>query len=139
MKTHFHKIISMALLGLALYAQGTPAWAGQAHASTVSIFYKGTVPISAQGTLTGARYSPDSTQYIGCYSLSDPYGLNASVTCSATTRVGKSVSCYTQDGRFANAIKGLTDSSYISFKIVGTAGNYLCTDMEVINASHLLK
>ena len=69
MKTKLHKLISMAVLGVALQMQSLPAWAGLVSNTQVTILHDSNDTfklIGAYGTLTGARYSADTQQYIGC-------------------------------------------------------------------------
>ena len=63
MKAKLQKLIGTAVLGLALFSNSLPAWAGAATRNEVYISPSRT---NAQGSLTGARYSADSEQYIGC-------------------------------------------------------------------------
>jgi hypothetical protein len=135
MTAQLHKLMATAVLGLALASQSLPAWAGTIANSQVSIGYDGSTPVNAEGTLTGARYSADGVQYIRC----DVVQVNhyaPDVTCAARDLTGRTVFCASTDPRFADAVKGMTDSSYISFTFTSDG---ICTDMEVTNASYTLR
>ena len=135
MKAYLQKLISTAVLGLALSSQGLPALAGSVDLSEVEV---GTN--FAKGTMAGARYSGDSQQYIGCQ-FSETNGLD--VVCSARDKTGKYVACGSSDVRFVDAVKAMTDYSHISFSAVpGTTGDGrtgYCSDIVVTNSSSHLK
>lgn len=125
MKAKLHKLIGTAALGLALSSTGIPARAGYVSDFPVVVGTR-----FAQGSLTGARYSPDSTQYIGCN------GYGSSAWCSATDNAGKAVFCSIGDPRFADAVKAMTDSSHIYF---AHTGNGICSELTVTNDSVYLR
>ena len=92
MKTKLQKLIGMAVLGMTLQMQSLPAWAGLVSNTQVTILHDSNNTfhlIGAYGTLTGARYSADTQQYIGCSAL----GSNG-ILCSAKDKIARSVSCY---------------------------------------------
>lgn len=135
MKAYAQKLMATAALGLALIAISIPAWAGTVGYPQVSFGYNGSTPVNASGTLTGARYSADSQQFISC-SVESYYGPNLLILCSARNLLGQYLSCSSTDQRLADAVKAMTDSSFISF----TVGVYnTCTDLEITNASHQLR
>jgi len=137
MKTHLRKLMATAVLGLALVSNSLPAWAGVA---TINEVYISPSRTNAQGSLTGARYSADSTQYIGCQSHSQLGSTAQSVYCSAADKTGRSLFCFSTDPRIVNAVKGMTDSSHLDFAASRDPfGNYLCTDLTVSNESIYLK
>jgi hypothetical protein len=134
MKATLHKLIGTAVLGLALCSHSVPAWAGAATRNEVYISPSRT---SAQGSLTGARYSADSQQYIGCNALSPSSShLYQLVGCSARDKRGRSLICFSTDARIADAVKAMTDSSHIYIR--GT-NNGACSDLEVSNESTYLR
>ena len=132
MKAYLQKLIGTAVLGLALSLNSIPAWAGYVSVFPVTITNK-----AASGSLTGARYSADSRQSIGCsaygFLLGDglPY-----VLCSAQDETGKFLGCSSRDPRFADAVNAMTDSSHIYFT---TSGTGLCDELTVINDSVYLR
>ena len=131
MKAKLQKRIGTAVLGLALVSHGLPAWAG-------NVYLNGEVQVrtsDASGTLTGARYSADSKQYIGC-SFSHP-SLGLIVDCSARDKTGKSLSCWSNDARFVDAVKAITDSSFIFFTVTPDTGS--CGELVVTNNSSFLR
>jgi len=125
MKTKVHKLISTALLGMALCSQSLPAWAGYANGpSSVSI--QGDV---AAGYLRGARDSADNTQFIQC-------GVHDSVVnCNARNQQGNYWHCSSDDPRLRDAVKAMTDSSYLSIRRNGST----CTELIITNASRNLR
>jgi hypothetical protein len=129
MKTYLKKLIGMAVLGLALFANSIPAWAGQKSLPEVTI---GTY--SASGSMMGARYSGDSKQFIGCFHET-AYG--ASVTCSAQDKTGKFFLCTKNDPRWATVVKSITDSSVIYFEALSSGGS--CNTLIIENFSSHLK
>jgi hypothetical protein len=137
MKAKLHKLTGTAVLGLALVSQSLPTWAGVATRNEVYISASGSY---AQGSLTGARYSADSGQSIGCdyyYDLEFP-GYPPAAYCYATDRRGKHTYCFSRDPRIVDAVKGMTDSSHLYFSVPNlvTRG---CTDLTVDNASIYLR
>jgi hypothetical protein len=126
MKTNVQKLIGTAVLGLALFSNSLPAWAGQKTLSEVLI-----VPGAASGSMVGARYSGDSKQYIGCVLDS-----NGGVGCSAQDKTGKSFVCYANNPGWVSMVKSITDSSAI---YLGGTGNGSCDYLFVENHSSHLK
>ena len=135
MKTKLHKLISMAVLGVTLQMQSLPAWAGLVSNTQVTILHgsnNGFELIGAYGTLTGARYSADTQQYIGC---SD--SVSNRISCSAKDKIGRYVSCYSSDPKFIAAVNAMTDSSYINFRVA--PGTTQCSQLIVNNSSPNLR
>ena len=134
MKTKLHKLISMAVLGVTLQTQSLPAWAGLASNTQVTILHdnnNGFELIGAYGTLTGARYSADNQQYIGCAD----FGSN--IFCSAKDKIGRYVHCSSSDPKFIAAVNAMTDSSYINFRMA--PGTTQCSQLIVNNSSPNLR
>ena len=135
MKTKLHKLISMAVLGVALQMQSLPVWAGLVSNTQVTILHGGNNGfelIGAYGTLSGARYSADTQQYIGCYD-----SLPNTIFCSARDKIGRVVSCYSSDPKLIAAVNAMTDSSYINFRL--TPGTTQCSELTVNNSSPNLR
>ena len=128
MKAYLQKLIGTAVLGLALSSNSLPAWAGSVNLSEVEV---GTN--FAKGTMAGARYSGDSQQYIGC-TFDNYYPF---VQCSARDKTGRSFACGSNDVRYVDAVKAITDYSHISFSSV--PGNTSCSDIIVTNSSSHLR
>jgi hypothetical protein len=129
MKANLRKLIGMAVLGLALFSHSIPAGAGQQippEEVTVGTDF-------ARGSMVGARYSKDSTQYIACDFAN---GLGPSVSCAARDKTGKRFYCNSFDPRWATVVKAITDSSVISFG--GSIGG-ACTSLVIENHSSHLK
>ena len=130
MKATLRKLIGTAVLGLALFSPGAPAWAGE-----VDLYGEVIVGTSgAAGALPRARYSADGTQYIGC---SFSHSLGLTVDCSARDKTGKSLGCWSNDTRFVDAAKAITDSSFINFTV--TPGTASCSELTVTNSSAFLR
>jgi len=138
MNAKLHKLIGTAALGLALFSNSLPARAGLATRNEVYIDPSGT---TAQGSLTGARYSADNGQYIGCdvyFDRRPNSGPWASAYCFAGDKTGRSTYCSSTDARFIDAVKGMTDSSHLYFRVSNTYTR-VCSDLEVTNDSAYLK
>lgn len=129
MKTHLKKLIGTVVLGLVLFANSIPTWAGQKSLPEVTI---GTY--SASGSMMGARYSGDTKQFIGCFHET-AYG--ASVTCSAQDKTGKLFICTKNDPRWATVVKSITDSSVVYFEALSSGGS--CNTLIIENFSSHLK
>ena len=128
MKTKLQKLIGTIVLGLVLFSNSIPAWAGRIYQPEVQI---GTT--FTTGSMAGARYSGDSQQYIGC-SFSNANG--PFVMCSATDKTGKSSFCTSTDPGLAAAVKTITDFSFISFAV---AGGTSCNPLEIESFSSELR
>jgi len=126
MKTSLHKLIATTALGLALCSQSAPARAGLQFRPEVSVYSN-----YARGSMAGARYSADGTQYIGCNFYSPV------VSCGATDKTGKSLSCKAYGLHWATAIKSITDFSHILFTVA--ADGTTCSSLDVDNFSQHLK
>lgn len=131
MKANVQKLISMAVLGLALFSNSIPSWAG-ANSLREVIIKDFTYDSIAAGTTAGARYSSDNQQYISCYILSSSF-----VGCSARDKTGRSLACYGQHGKWVAAVQGITDFSQIYF--VSGRDNAACYYLEIQNDSLYLK
>jgi hypothetical protein len=81
----------------------------------------------ANGVLSYVSNTPDTTQYIGCYSLS---GLGI---CSAKDKTGLLRSCATSDPELLAVIRSLNGDSYLIF---WWDTNGRCSNIEVDNASY---
>ena len=128
MKAKIQKLINTAVLGLALLLNSLPAWAGAIIPAEVSITSN-----IASGSMAGARYSADNTQYIGC-DFSNTYGPY--VICSATDKNGKSFLCTGFGSQYATAAKSITDFSYLIFSY----GSYNSScNLQVLNNSSFLR
>lgn len=134
MKTKLHKLISMAVLGVTLQMQSLPAWAGLAGNTEVTIILdqSGYRPLGAYGTLTGARYSADYQQFIACYDHHKNF-----IGCHAKDKIGRYVYCDSSDPKLIAAFNGMTDSSYINFRL--TPGTTQCSQITVSNGSSNLR
>jgi hypothetical protein len=129
MKVRLQRLIGMAVLGSALFSSGIPAWAGRVNRPEVQI---GTN--FAKGSMAGARYRTDSTQYIGC---SFPNANSPFVSCAATDKAGKNLFCVGYDTRYKEVLKSISDFSLIEFSVA--AGGTLCDSLTVRNLSDYLR
>ena len=128
MKANVRKLIGTAVLGLAMFSNDVPAWAGQKLLTEVTVGAS-----SASGTMLGARYSTDKQQYIGCLLYESRF--EETVVCAAQDKTGKSFNCFSRDPRWVTVVKAITDSSYIS---VDADANGFCTSLTIENhSSHL--
>lgn len=135
MKPKVQKLTAAAVLGLALFSNSIPAWAGYKTTYEVQLGLGQGGQISyAQGSMGDARYSADSQQYIGC-SFSNTNG--PFVMCSATDKTGKSAFCTSTDSKMAAAVKMITDFSRIYFEV--PQGSTSCRFLAVENGSQFLK
>lgn len=125
MKASLHKLLATTALGLALFAQSVPAWAGRKLHQEVQVSSN-----LADGSMAGARYSADGTQYIGCNFYSPV------VSCGATDKTGKSLSCTAYGLHWGAAIKSITDFSFIRFTVA--ANGTTCSSLHVHNMSYVL-
>jgi hypothetical protein len=85
----------------------------------------------AIGSLVGARYSSDSTQYIGC----DVHAVEQQACCFAQSSTGQYLSCCTTQPQAVQAVLGINETSIVDFE---TAPNGSCVDIGVINFSSSL-
>ena len=138
MKAKLQKLIGTAVLVLAMFSNSLPVWAGAATRNEVYISAGGT---SAQGSLTGARYSADNRQHIGCDTYFDRRpnaGPPASAYCFAGDKRGRYTYCFSTDARIVDAVKGMTDSSRLYFQMSSTVTR-VCTDLTISNESLYLR
>lgn len=139
MQATFQTLLGTAVLGLALFSQSLPVGAGESAIHEVTIGSPSN-PWSAIGSMVGARYSNDSTQYIGCSVFFNPYGFESSaLTCTAQDRTGKTFICYSFDGwnyhsepRFVAVGRAMTNASRIAFESDGSGP---CTSLWIENHS----
>ena len=99
MKVNLKNILGLAALGMILLTTTVPTWAGSASRPQVTI--QGNTDIYVNGGVVGARYSPDSTQSIGCYIDATPF-----VVCSAQNSTGRFVLCVSQDAQIRRSGPG---------------------------------
>jgi hypothetical protein len=134
MKANLKKMLGMAALGMTLLATTVPTWAGYVDVDGPPEVYIHTIQggIEVSGSMVGARYSPSSTQYIGC-----EVGSDLLVYCGARDGVGNYVSCISNDPRHVEEVQGMIDSSYIFF-MVGVS-NARCNRISIWNDSSKLK
>jgi hypothetical protein len=136
MTATLHTLIGTAVLGVALFASSPPAWAGTATRNEVYISPSRT---NVQGSLTGARYSKDSEQFLGCESHSARGSTAPLVYCHARDKRGNFFICRSTDPRIADAVEGMTDSSHLNIAASPQPiGEYLCTDLTISNESLFL-
>ena len=120
-------ILGLAALGLTLLSYTVPTWAGTACKPEVSI-QRFSTRTDVVGSMAGARYSTDSTQYIGCSINAAPF-----VVCEARNRAGQFASCISYNASHIGAIQGMTDSSAIRFVV--NNGSTDCTYIVIYGES----
>jgi hypothetical protein len=133
MKTKLHQLIGTAMLGLALLSHSLPAWAGAVISDVVYISSNGTV----RGSLTGARYGFYNT-YIGCHHYRHAVQNTSFVACQAQDKYGRIALCTSTDQRIIDAVKGMTDSSHLLFR-VSSLPQGTCTELTISNESVYLR
>jgi hypothetical protein len=84
----------------------------------------------AQGSLSSARTSSDTLQFISC----ELYA-NGNISCRARDAAGNLRSCHTTDAAYAKVVTMINDSSFVFFQW-DDAGN--CTNLLVRNGSNYL-
>ncbi len=135
MKTNPKNILGLVALGLTLFINIAPTWAGKvgAHAQ-VAVGTNQQIGWYASGSMVGARYSADRTQSIGCsvWSIATPT-FPPSVSCSARDSQGVSFHCNSYEPSLVGAVQGMTDSSYIYFEGPYQAG--LCSRILIYHGS----
>ncbi|HJY81424.1 MAG TPA: hypothetical protein VKK81_10110 [Candidatus Binatia bacterium] len=135
MRANLKKIFGLAALGMTLLANTVPTWAGSV--STPEVTIGGNQAYSwAKGSMVGARYSADNTQYIGCFIKGSP-DSSPYIRCFASDRAGNTAFCLSLDLRFVTQVQAMTDSSYISF--VANRSNALCDSLRISDYSSQLK
>ena len=133
MKAKLQKLIRMAVLGLVMFSQSIPTWAGQKVYTEVEV---GTH--YARGGMVGARYSSDNRQYIGCV-ITGGYDF---LHCSAQDKTGKTYVCSVStevSQKWEPAIRAMTDTSVIQFGGPYLSGQGPCTYLFIENHSSHLK
>lgn len=136
MKANLKNILGLAALGMALLATTVPTWAGRAVTAEVRL-YSNQVFHYAYGSMTGARYSADGIQFIGCISTASDNTTNNLVLCYAQDNIRNYRSCGSQDPKLQEAVQAITDSSYITFTIDRSNGQ--CRDITIYDESSYLK
>lgn len=109
--------IALAAGALALFAPSARAGAGsQVHEVTVTASTQ-----TATGTPYWARRSNDTTQKISCQANFEVGSGDPLVYCSATNRYGASLYCYAYDANVGQAVLGMDQHSFITFRCDGTS------------------
>lgn len=136
MKTNVQRLISMAILGLALFSNTAPVWAGFTSRPEVTIYDPPGTNASAWGSTAGARYSKDSQQSIGCLTYTNyptPF-----VTCYAVDKTGKALVCSSTAPSIFTAVKAMTDFSHLSI-FLRSDDSSSCQSVGVNNDSTYLR
>ncbi len=134
MKAYVKSIIGGAALGMALLTTTVPTWAGFVPDKLlypgVSI---GQGNVYGSGAVARARYSLDTTQYIGC-AVSEKGSYSYSyMSCTARDQNGTMVSCGTYDPKLIKAAHAITNASDLYFYV--PSGTATCTYFIVGNSS----
>ena len=130
MKKAITSLIGAAVLALTMVGNNS-AWAGTKSTPEVTIFALYGGGYQASGSRVGARYSSDTTQFIGCSMYT-----NGTTRCDARDKNGKTFFCITSDPKWFNVLQAVTDSSYFVLKV--DSGGH-CTTIELNNNSYTLK
>ena len=136
MKTTLKKMLGLAALSMSLLNNTVPTWAGSVTTPEVAIGGNQAYS-SANGSMVGARYSTDNTQYIGCFINGQSDQSSPSIRCFARDSVGNTGFCISLDLRFVAQVQAMTDSSHITF--VANRANALCDTLWIANSSSQLK
>lgn len=124
MNNRKHKLLVLSILtGLALAGAGL-LWAGAKYNYNVVV---GTS--YAYGAMSTARYSADTTQYIGCWMNTTNAG------CVARNTAGTYKSCYTNNAAVRDTLKFMNDYSYVYFTFDSTGK---CTYVYLGSYSYVL-
>jgi hypothetical protein len=105
------------LAAAVLAAVASHARAGEAISHEVSV--NDSVQ-SASGSMAGARYSADGTQWIGCTVRIASPSTPAEASCKAVSKSERMLSCKTTDPAFVQLAEGQSDYAWIYFKCNGT-------------------
>ncbi|MCY1023791.1 hypothetical protein [Pyxidicoccus sp. MSG2] len=124
----------LALVATLVVASST-ALAGSSGGQQVSIWTDSLGQTNANGTLSTARFSSDTQQYIGCSLYSYDTG-SFSATCYATTATGQYASCYTSNADMLKVVQTLNPASYLYF-VANADGS--CDRVISVNASYNLR
>lgn len=109
------------LMAISLTGIAGLAWAGAVN------YFEVTVDPTARrayGSLSDARRSADTVQYIGC-SVSANAGEAASATCEAKTSASVRLTCSSSEPGMVQAAAALTDHGYVYFQCEPDPSNRL--------------
>ena len=136
MKANLKNILGLAALGMTLLTNTVPTWAGSV--STPEVAIGGNQVYSwASGSMVGARYSADSTQFVVCSISANSDFQSPTIRCDARDSAGNNAFCLSLDPKHVQELEGMTDFSYISF--VGNRANANCDSLRIFNYSYHLK
>ena len=137
MKAKLKNILGLVALGMALLATTGPTWAGRTITAEVRL-YSNQFYHYAYGSLTSARYSADSNQYIGCSSVASTNPSDSLVMCFARDNsIRNTFFCGSQDPKLQEVVQAMTDSSYIFITADRSTGR--CSDITISDESSHLK
>jgi len=111
---NMHKRLFPKLAVAVLLLTGS-ALAGSSSSTEVSVWTSGG-KVLAKGSLRVARYSSDTTQYIGCSRYAYDTGSN-SITCYALEENGDYANCYTGDENMLRVAETLNRAAYLYFRV----------------------
>ena len=135
MKAKLKKVLGLAALGMTLFSNTTPVWAGMIETPRVVIktLYG---RLTASGSMVGARYSADSTQVIGCTAYVMP--TYTWTSCFARDSAGQNLVCGDSGSYWTGKVQQMTASSLITFTLQDVNGGG-CNSIQVENKSSFLK
>jgi hypothetical protein len=110
MKRALSAIVGFALVGLC----ASPSYAGTKDPAPVNIVKNTDKTGLAQGSVGGARNSPDNVQAIGCDLSSS--GDTPNLYCFAIDVAGTFANCVTNNVNLIDLAMGMTSDSYIGFR-----------------------
>ncbi len=116
------------LIGVAALLVAATSFAGYRSWSQVSVYTSG-----AYGSIAGAYFASDSTQYIGCTTNASSAGGGVFGQCFARNSAGTYRTCSTSNPAMVSVIQTVGPSSYVYFTVA--ADNYGCTFIGINNDS----
>jgi hypothetical protein len=119
-------ITALCLLALLL---SSGARAGQVDHPEVKVDL---ATLTASGSLVGARYSADNTQYLTCRVQVIAVDAAPYIVCEARDAQGTMLTCLNGKPQDVDAVLGLNDYGYVAFTVVEDAqGVKRCDTLEV--------
>jgi hypothetical protein len=124
---YWTKMTAAVCLLMLLLSSG--AWAGQVDHPEVEVDL---ATLTASGSLVGARYSADSTQYLTCRVQVIAVDAAPYIVCEARDIQGTLLTCLSGRLQYVDAVLGLNDYGYVAFTVVEDAqGVQRCDTLEV--------
>ena len=120
------KMLRPFAVALGLLFAMSSAWAGLT--TNNAVYIAGSNPGSAYGNINAARFSSDSTQYIGC-SVFPSSNLGVTQTsCYAKNSAGTYMTCNSTSPVIAQIAASIGSTSYLWFTVTNGSCTYLNVD-----------